>query len=185
MAAFLPLATILISLLAATATANNGYTTPPASTPPPQNGGGESKLLVRIEGLVYCQSCAHRNSWSLDGAKPLPKSKVAVTCRDAKNRVSGWRLAVADETGYFLAEFGVTKVVDFFMGDPRRACYVRLLASPDEECNELTNINFGIEGAPLRDEGKKWAGQGFDNVVYASGPLAFRPAKCAPRQYYH
>uniref|UniRef100_A0A0E0JEF4 Uncharacterized protein n=1 Tax=Oryza punctata TaxID=4537 RepID=A0A0E0JEF4_ORYPU len=88
----------------------------------------------------------------------------------------GCRRAVADEHGYFLAELGVTKVSDFYMGDPRKACYVRLRASPDFECNNPTTINYSsIEGAPLRDEGKRWADHDYDNVVYATGPLAFRP----------
>uniref|UniRef100_A0A0E0JEG2 Uncharacterized protein n=1 Tax=Oryza punctata TaxID=4537 RepID=A0A0E0JEG2_ORYPU len=193
MAAFLHLA-ILVSLLAAGATANNGYTTPsPPPPPPPQQQHTPSpptpaaqqsdKVLVRVEGQVYCQSCEHRNSWSLAGAKPLRRAEVSVTCRDAKNRAAWWRLAVADESGYFLAEFGVTKVSDFLDANPREACYVRLLSSPDCKCNSLTNINAGMVGAPLREEGKRWPGQGYDNVVYAAGPLAFRPANCPPKHY--
>ncbi|KAF0901266.1 hypothetical protein E2562_038838 [Oryza meyeriana var. granulata] len=195
MAAFLPLV-VLVSLLATGVTADNGYTTSSPPPPPPQQASYNpptpatpppaqcDKLLVRVEGMVYCQSCLHRDSWSLDGAKPLPRGKVSVTCRNAKNRVMECQKAVADESGYFLAEFGVTKVSDFFMGDPRKACYVRLLASPDIKCNEPTNINFGIEGAPLRDEGKRWHGEGYDYVVYATGPLAFRPAICMPKHHY-
>ncbi|BAD68108.1 hypothetical protein [Oryza sativa Japonica Group] len=194
MAAFLHLA-ILVSLLAAGATANNGYTTPspppppqhtpPPSPPPPAPAAHQSsdKVLVRVEGKVYCQSCEHRNSWSLDGARPLRGAEVSVTCRDAKNRAAWWRLAVADESGYFLAEFGVTRASDFLGADPRGACYARLLSSPDRKCDGLTNINAGMVGAPLRDEGKRWPGQGYDNVVYAAGPLAFRPANCPPKHY--
>uniref|UniRef100_A0A0E0JEG1 Uncharacterized protein n=1 Tax=Oryza punctata TaxID=4537 RepID=A0A0E0JEG1_ORYPU len=193
MAAFLPL-TILLSLLAAGATANNSYTTsspspppphqqytPPApATPPPAHS---DKLLVRVEGMVYCQSCEQRNTQSLEGAKPLPKAEVSVICHDAKNRIMvGCHRAVADEHGYFLAELGVTKVSDFFMGDPRNACHVRLRASLDFKCNNPTNINYsGIKGASLRDEGKRWTGQGYDNIMYAAGPLAFRPAICPPK----
>uniref|UniRef100_A0A0E0JEF7 Uncharacterized protein n=1 Tax=Oryza punctata TaxID=4537 RepID=A0A0E0JEF7_ORYPU len=190
MAAFIPLA-ILVFLLATGASANNGYTTPspppppqqqytpPApATPPPAHS---DKLLVRVEGMVYCQSCAYRNTHSLYGAMPLPKAEVSVTCHDAKNHVMECKRAIADESGYFLTELGVTKVSDFFMGDPRKACHVLLRASPDFKCNNPTNINYsGIEGAPLRDEGKRWTGQGYDNVVYAAGPLAFRPAICPP-----
>uniref|UniRef100_A0A0E0BXI9 Uncharacterized protein n=1 Tax=Oryza meridionalis TaxID=40149 RepID=A0A0E0BXI9_9ORYZ len=185
MAAFqLPLA-ILVSLLAAGATANNGYTTP---SPPPQQQytppppAHSDKLLVRVEGMVYCQGCANRNTHSLDGAVPLPKAEVSITCHDTKNRVMECKRAIADESGYFLTELGVTKVSDFFMGDPRKACHVRLHASPDFKCNNPTNINYSdIKGAPLRDEDKRWTGQGYDNVVYAAGPLAFRPAICPPK----
>ncbi|BAS70551.1 non-classical arabinogalactan protein 30 [Oryza sativa Japonica Group] len=177
MVAFLPLA-ILVSLLAAGATANNGYTTP--SPPPPP--AHSDKLLVRVEGMVYCQSCAYRNTHSLNGAMPLPKAEVSVTCHDTKNRVMECKRAIADESGYFQTELGVTKVSDFFMGDPSKACHVRLQASPDFKCNNPTNINYSdIKGAPLRDEGKRWTGQGYDNVVYAAGPLAFRPAICPPK----
>lgn len=192
MAAFIPLA-ILVSLLAAGATADDySHTpsppqapyTPSPATPAPAPTARSDKLLVRVEGLVYCQSCAHRNSWSLDGAAPLPKAKVTVTCRDAKNRVMAWRNPVADDNGYFLAEFGVASAADYYMGDPTKACFARLLASPDCKCNDLTNINYGIEGAPLRDEGKRWPGEGYDNVVYAAGPLAFKPASCVPTHHY-
>ncbi|XP_052140501.1 non-classical arabinogalactan protein 30-like [Oryza glaberrima] len=186
MAAFqLPLA-ILVSLLATGATANYGYTTPSPSPPPPQQytpPAHSDKLLVKVEGMVYCQSCAQRNTHSLEGAKPLPKAEVSVICHDANNRVMvRCRRAVANDNGYFIAELNETKVSDFYMGDPRKACYVRLRASPDFECNNPTNINYSsIEGAPLRDEGKRWADHGYYNVMYATGPLAFRPAICPPK----
>jgi hypothetical protein len=187
MAAFqLPLA-ILVSLLATGASANYGYTTPSPSPPPPPQQytppAHSDKLLVKVEGMVYCQSCAQRNTHSLEGAKPLPKAEVSVICHDAKNRAMvRCRRAVANDNGYFLAELDETKVSDFYMGDPRKACYVRLRASPDIECNNPTNINYSsIEGAPLRDEGKRWADHGYYNVMYATGPLAFRPAICPPK----
>jgi hypothetical protein len=191
MAAFHPLAVIVfVSLLAAGATANYGYTTPsppPPPPPPPQQQhtppAHSNKLLVKVEGMVYCQSCAQRNTHSLEGAKPLPKAEVSVICHDAKNRVMvRCHRAVANDNGYFLAELDETKVSDFYMGDPRKACYVRLRASPDFECNNPTNINYSsLEGAPLRDEGKRWADHDYYNVMYAAGPLAFRPAICPPK----
>uniref|UniRef100_A0A0E0FGM9 Uncharacterized protein n=1 Tax=Oryza nivara TaxID=4536 RepID=A0A0E0FGM9_ORYNI len=78
------------------------------------------------------------------------------------------------------AELGETQVSDFYMG--ARACYVRLRVSPDFKCNNPTNINYSsIEGAPLRDEGKRWADHDYYNIMYATGPLAFRPAICSPK----
>ncbi|XP_062233144.1 proline-rich protein 1-like [Phragmites australis] len=154
----------------------------PAPVPSPPAAHGDKKLVVmRVEG----QSCAHRGSQCLDGAAPLPGAKVSVTCRDRKNRVMAWRSPVADGNGYFRADFGVERARDYFMEDPREACFVRLLSSPDAKCNGITNINHGMEGAPLRDEGKRWTGQvGYENVVYAAGPLAFKPASCVPTRRY-
>ncbi|CAM0879668.1 unnamed protein product [Alopecurus aequalis] len=167
MASHLALA-ILVSLVAATAASDYG---------------GGKKLVVKVEGLVYRQSCAHRNSWNLDGATGLPGAKVTVTCRDQKNRVMAWRTAVADHNGYYLADFGEgPPAAAYYKGDPAKACYVRLLASPDRECNDLTNVNHGIEGAPIRDEGRSPPSQEYR--LYAPGPLAFRPRRCAPTRHY-
>jgi hypothetical protein len=201
MAAVLLPITILVSLLLAPgATANNGYTTPspppasqtpapaPASTsytppPPVGKGGDKQRIRLRVEGLVMCQSCAKRGWQSLDGAAQLEGAKVTVTCRDRKNRVIAWRKAAADENGYFVARFGVERLGDYYMGDPAKACFVRLLASPDAKCNGITNVNGGMVGAQLRDEGKRWT-VGYENVVYAAGPLAFKPSKCVPTRPY-
>ncbi|KQK02819.1 non-classical arabinogalactan protein 30 [Brachypodium distachyon] len=172
---------ILLSLLAL-ATANNdnaGYSNPQPQTP------NNNKLFLRIEGLILCQPCAHRNSQCLDAATPIPNAQVTVTCRDPKNRVKTSRVAKADAQGYFLAEIGVADgKQEFYEGDPSKACFVRLLSSPDKGCNDLTNVRYGIEGAELRDEGKRWVADGVENVVYAAGPLAFRPRSCAPTKQY-
>ncbi|KAL6627380.1 hypothetical protein ACP70R_031106 [Stipagrostis hirtigluma subsp. patula] len=187
MAAFLPLAGVLVvSLLAAGATANNYTHSPqPPSSPAPRPGHGDKKLVVRVEGLVYCQSCEHRGSQCLDGSAPLPGAKVIVTCRSAKNRVMAWRAPAADENGYFHAQFGVESARFYYKADPRRACFVRLLSSPDAKCNALTNVRRGMEGAPVRDEGKRWTGgDGYENVVYSAGTLAFAPSRCAPTRRY-
>ncbi|KAL6848136.1 hypothetical protein ACP4OV_022264 [Aristida adscensionis] len=161
---------------------------PATPAPAPAAHGEEYKkrnLVVRVEGLVYCQSCAHRGTQSLDGAAPLPGAKVTVTCRGRKNRVRAWRAPVADENGYFHADFGVASARDFFEKDPAKACFVRLLSSPDAKCNVVTNVHGGMQGAPLVDEGKRWTGaDGYENVVYAAGPLAFAPSSCVPTPRY-
>ncbi|TVU21707.1 hypothetical protein EJB05_31361, partial [Eragrostis curvula] len=207
MAGLLPIA-LLVSLLAAGAAAS-GYDSspppPPHSPPPPPPNSAQppkssypsppppagdkdddnKRIKLRVEGLVVCQSCAKRGSQSLDGAAPLQGAKVIVTCRDQKNRVMAWRKAAADENGYFLAKFGVEHLCDYYKSDPLKACFVRLLSSPDPKCNGVTNINGGLVGAPLRDEGKKWTGgEGYQNVAYSVGPLAFKPNKCVPTRPY-
>ncbi|BAS70548.1 Os01g0163812 [Oryza sativa Japonica Group] len=182
MAAFHPLAILVfVSLLAAGATANYGYTTPSPSPPPlpPQvYPAGPQRQAAGEGGEAAC-----KGTHSFEGAKPLPKAEVSVICHDAKNRVMvRCRRTVTDENGYFRAELDETKVSDFYMGDPRKACYVRLRTSLDFECNNPTNINnSSIQGAPLRDEGKRWADHDYYNVMYAAGLLAFRPAICPPK----
>ncbi|XP_066308360.1 non-classical arabinogalactan protein 30-like [Miscanthus floridulus] len=215
MAAFLPIAVLLSLLVTGAMAGGYGSQTPSPSTPAPYtptpatppptptpapytpqpatpkpapaaHGYDDKKLLVvRVEGLVVCQSCAKRGSQSLDGAAPLPGANVTVTCRDRKNRVMAYRRRVADSNGYFHAEFSVQRADGYLDKDPCGACFVRLLSSPDPKCNIVTNIHGGLEGAPLRDEGKQWTdGRGFKNVVFAAGPLAFRPRECAPTHHY-
>jgi len=199
MAAFLPVV-VLLSLLATGATAGGYYgsqttsspsapsaPTPPTPAPAAHGYDDDKKLLVvvHVEGVVLCQSCEKKGSQSLDGATPLPRANVTVTCRDRKNCVMAYRQRAADDNGYFHAEFGVQRADYYLDKDPLEACFVRLLSSPDAKCNVVTDINGGMLGAPVRGEGKQWTDhRGFKNVVYAAGPLAFTPEKCEPTHHY-
>ncbi|OAY64495.1 Non-classical arabinogalactan protein 30, partial [Ananas comosus] len=145
-------------------------------------------VVVVVEGVVYCQNCSFRGTWSLESAATVAAARVGVTCLGRKNQVPPLfhflinsskviirRTASTDAAGFYAAG-------DFYKGDPARACYVRLLASPEAACDDPTNINYGFKGAALKDEGKRATAGLHDIMIYSAGPLAFQPASCASMQ---
>ncbi|KAL4189646.1 hypothetical protein AMTRI_Chr08g166380 [Amborella trichopoda] len=133
--------------------------------------------VVVVEGMVYCQSCELKGTHSLAEAKPIAGAKVGVACKDEKGRVKWYQAHKTDSYGYFYAS-----VIGFAPSmDALSSCTAYLLSSPDPECNLLTNINGGFEGSPLRYKGNLKAGK---VLLYATGPLAFRPARCHPLSHY-
>ncbi|MQL69232.1 hypothetical protein Taro_001486 [Colocasia esculenta] len=132
-------------------------------------------------GVVYCQSCERVGTWSLTGAKPLPSAKVSVSCIDNKNRVRFYESFQTDGNGYFYAPLqGLDLKGSPAALQPLRACKVRLVSSADPKCNLLTNVNYGIAGAPLREANET----SYEVVLYSAGPLAFRPAYCPLKPHY-
>ncbi|KAK1270858.1 hypothetical protein QJS04_geneDACA006010 [Acorus gramineus] len=147
----------------------------------PQPSSSSSSPAIVIEGMVYCQSCARAGSWSLTDSKNITSAKVGVACKDPKNRVRYYKSFQTDSNGYFYAEL---KGLDAALKDNAlRACTVHLLSSADPHCNVPTNVNYGIYGAPLRDEQKRLYGKYYEAVIYAAGPFAFRPKVCVPKVY--
>lgn len=138
----------------------------------------EKHVDVVVEGTVFCQSCQHHGSWSLNGAKPISKATISVICKDHRKRVSFYKAFETDSHGYFYAKLEGFKMANPFLDHPLHSCRVKLVSSPREDCNFLTNVNYGLNGAPLRYEGKGLAGSTYAAIVYAAGPLAFRPAHC-------
>ncbi|MQM20879.1 hypothetical protein Taro_053910 [Colocasia esculenta] len=136
---------------------------------------------VAVQGVVYCQSCERVGTWSLTGAKPLPSAKVSVSCIDNKNRVRFYESFQTDGNGYFYALLqGLELKGSPAALQPLRACKVRLVSSADPKCNLLTNVNYGIAGAPLREANET----SYEVVLYSAGPLAFRPAYCPLKPHY-
>ncbi|RWR78920.1 Pollen Ole e 1 allergen/extensin [Cinnamomum micranthum f. kanehirae] len=138
----------------------------------------ESEVEVVVEGMVYCQSCNRTGSWSLTGAEPIPSAKIGIVCKDYKGRVSFYKDFITNENGYFYAELKGFRMKHYYLDHPIQSCTVHLVYSPKPECNLLTNLNNGIDGSPLRYEKKKLSGENYQAVVYAAGPLAFRPSYC-------
>ncbi|KAF5181075.1 Pollen ole e 1 allergen and extensin family protein [Thalictrum thalictroides] len=136
------------------------------------------KVDVVVEGMVYCQSCKYYGTWSLTDAKPIPSAKVSVTCKNHKNILTFYKIFVTDEGGYFYAPLDGYKREGFVLDHPLHSCEVRLVASPLPACNSPTNINYGLNGASLRYENKRISGSNYEAVIYAAGPLAFRPGYC-------
>ncbi|XP_042404453.1 non-classical arabinogalactan protein 30-like [Zingiber officinale] len=138
------------------------------------------KVIVAMEGLVSCQGCGSVGTWDLSGARPLPGARLVVTCRDHRGRVVLYRAAKADKNGYVFAELFTTTMRGGYF-DPAEACGARLLESPDQRCSAATDVNGGLQGAPLRFQNTTVPGQYADIDVYAAGPLAFRPPHCPPK----
>ncbi|KAF4380110.1 hypothetical protein CsatB_010010 [Cannabis sativa] len=141
----------------------------------------EKEVSVVVEGVVYCQSCDQFGSWSLTGAKPIPSAKVSVVCKNYRGQVSYYKSFEADNEGYFYAQLDGFQMSHDLLDHPLQSCKVKLVSSPDEKCNLLSNINYGMYGAPLRFEDKVLrGGKHYEAVIYAAGPLAFRPNDCPP-----
>ncbi|KAB2596332.1 proline-rich protein 1 [Pyrus ussuriensis x Pyrus communis] len=138
----------------------------------------EQTEKVVVEGVVYCQSCDRYGTSSLAGAEPIPSAKISVICKNHKGQVSFYKSFVADVKGYFYAQLEGFKVGQHLLDHPLHGCKVKLVSSPLAKCSELTNVNYGLYGAPLRYEDKRLWGRNYEAVVYAAGPLAFRPSYC-------
>ncbi|XP_051143557.1 non-classical arabinogalactan protein 30 [Andrographis paniculata] len=164
--------TLLIPLLLLLLNPTTATSTPPKAAVPP--------VVPVVEGIVYCQKCLTYGTWSLTAAEPIASATVGVICKDHRRRVSYYKACKTDDNGYFWAELKGFKMHNYFLDHPLHSCSVRLVSSPLKTCNVLTNINYGLNGAPLRYEDKKIMEKNYEAVVYAAGPLAFRPAVCVP-----
>ncbi|KAL5974970.1 hypothetical protein ACLOJK_031646 [Asimina triloba] len=139
------------------------------------SGEAEKKLLESaVEGVIYCQSCAHVGTSSLIDAKPMRSAKVGVACKDYRGRVSFYKSFETDPNGYFYAPLDGHKTEHVFLDHPLQSCTVHLLSSTETSCNVPSNLNSGLVGSPLRYEKKRL----FREELYAAGPLAFRPSNC-------
>ncbi|KAL4308508.1 hypothetical protein GQ457_01G026630 [Hibiscus cannabinus] len=151
-----------------------------AYEPAPQ----EKKTEVVVEGMVYCQSCDNYGSWSLSKAEPIASAKVSVVCKNQRGQVSFYKAFETDPKGYFFAELQGYEMSHSLLDHPLQSCVVKLVGSPLESCNVMSNVNYGLYGSPLRYESKRLYRKDSDVVIYAAGPLAFRPANCpAPTHY--
>ncbi|KAM7494767.1 hypothetical protein LguiB_029376 [Lonicera macranthoides] len=136
-------------------------------------------INIVVEGMVYCQSCIYNGTHSLTDAKPIPASEVSVTCKDHENKTSFYNVFESDTGGYFYAQLEGFKMSHYFLDHPLHSCKVKLVSSPLTDCNVATNVNYGLDGAALRYENKKLWGKNYAAIIYAAGPLAFRPAHCS------
>ncbi|GMI80895.1 proline-rich protein-like 1 [Hibiscus trionum] len=144
----------------------------------------EKKTEVVVEGMVYCQSCDNYGSWSLSKAEPVASAKVSVVCKNQRGQVSFYKAFETDPKGFFFAELQGYEMSHSLLDHPLQSCVVKLIGSPLESCNVMSNVNYGLYGSPLRYESKRLYRKDYDVVIYAAGPLAFRPANCpAPTHY--
>ncbi|KAG2310156.1 hypothetical protein Bca52824_021713 [Brassica carinata] len=141
--------TVLAILIAATTLANSYSPPPPPTTVYP----AAKTVEAAVEGMVYCQSCD-------------------------KQHVSFYKVFQTDSYGHFYGELKGLKMTPHFLDHPLHACRAKLVSSPREDCNLFSNINNALDGASLRYEEKRLKWTNYEAVVYAAGPLAFRPDHC-------
>lgn len=138
----------------------------------------DKKVVVVVEGVVYCQACERQGSWSLSGAHTIGGATVSVVCKNHKDRAIYYKVFKADANGYFYAPLEGFKMGHYILDHPLHSCKVKLVASPLESCSLLSNVNYGLYGAPLRFENKVLHDKNYEAVVYSAGPVAFRRNQC-------
>ncbi|CAK9135818.1 unnamed protein product [Ilex paraguariensis] len=116
--------------------------------------------------MVYCQSCDHLETWSLAGAEPIPAAKISVVCKDHKNQVSYYKAFETNTHGYFYAQLQGFKMSHSLLDHPLQSCHVKLVSSPLANCNLLSNVNYGLNGSPLRYEDKRLYGKSFEAIQF-------------------
>lgn len=119
--------------------------------------------------------------WFIASTTPIKSARVGVSCKDDKGRVSFYNSFTRDTYGHFYAPLRALKMKHDYSDHPLQACTVHLLSSPHPQCNLLSNVNSGIDGSPLRYEKKRLSSENYEVVLYAAGPLAFRPSNCPPK----
>eukprot|EP00249_Psilotum_nudum_P002084 c14921_g1_i1 orf=220-744(-) len=123
----------------------------------------ETPSTLKVEGVVYCESCNGRNRYPLAGAEPLPGASVGVTCKDSFGYNTAYGLGTTDSNGYFLL------YVQNLQLQPD-LCKAYLITSSNVSCNVLTDLNNGTTGAYLLMENRLP-----DSCIYSVGPFAFAP----------
>ncbi|KAG9441859.1 hypothetical protein H6P81_017713 [Aristolochia fimbriata] len=132
--------------------------------------GGQPRV-IHVGGKVLCQDCTQGwNEWAHEGS-PIKGCKVAVTCRDERKRVVYYGSDETDEEGEY--DIAIDKHVN---GKELNAagCSLRLVSSPDPQCNILTDFAGGKSGVKLRRPSYVYR----DEVRYALKPLFFTSPMC-------
>ncbi|KAE8712019.1 sorting and assembly machinery component 50-like protein B-like [Hibiscus syriacus] len=128
--------------------------------------------------MVYCQSSDSYGSVSLSKAEPIASAKVSAVCKNQRGQVNFYKAFETDPKDYFFAEFQGYEMSHSLLDHPLQSCVVNLVGSPLVSCNVISNVNNSLLGSPLRYQSKRLHRKDYDVVIYAAGPLAFRPPHC-------
>ncbi|XP_058739132.1 non-classical arabinogalactan protein 30-like [Vicia villosa] len=102
--------------------------------------------VIHVGGKVMCQDCSQGwNEW-VKGDKPIKGAKVSLTCWDKRNRAVYYTSDTTDVLGLY--DMTVDKYVNGKELDVK-GCYLRLVSSPDDVCNILTDFGGGKSGFKL------------------------------------
>ncbi|XP_066387439.1 uncharacterized protein [Miscanthus floridulus] len=98
-----------------------------------------------VTGKVQCQDCTKNWNAYAYNAKPIPGSKVSITCRDTNNRVVHHSSDYTDGQGVFNIEVP-RKAKNNDRDIEASRCLVRLASSGDAACAVFTDFNRGKTG---------------------------------------
>ncbi|CAN1134883.1 hypothetical protein LINPERHAP2_LOCUS8534 [Linum perenne] len=153
-------ATTILVLLAVTSAADAWEEEAPT--------GGE---LIRISGKVLCQDCQKSYSDWVNGERPIKGSKVSLTCMDDRKRVMYYDSDLTDERGQY--EMVVSKYINGKRLN-NKLCWVRLVSSPDSNCNVVTDFAGGKSGVKLGQPAFVYRGL----TKYELGSFFFTHPRC-------
>ncbi|CAN0926238.1 hypothetical protein LINGRAHAP2_LOCUS35229 [Linum grandiflorum] len=127
--------------------------------------------LIHISGKVLCQDCQKSYSDWVNGERPIKGSKVSVTCMDNRKRVMYYDSDVTDDSGHY--ELVVNKYINGKLLN-NKLCWVRLVSSPDSNCNVMTDFAGGKSGVKLGQPTYFYRG----STKYDVGSFYFTHPRC-------
>ncbi|KAK7337153.1 hypothetical protein VNO77_17714 [Canavalia gladiata] len=127
--------------------------------------------VIHVCGKVLCQDCTQGwNEW-VNGGKPIKGVKVSITCMDMRSRIVYYTSDTTDELGQY--DMTVKKYVYGKELDTKR-CSVRLVSSPHNVCNILTDFGGGKSGVKLN-----YATSVYRNLIkYVLNPFYYTTPMC-------
>ncbi|CAK7350575.1 unnamed protein product [Dovyalis caffra] len=153
------------------------HSPPPVPAPPPKSSHPHPpmhpfpRMLVAVQGVVFCKSCNYSGVDTLLGAKPVLGATVKLQCNNTKypQEVK----ATTDKNGYFLV-----KAPGTITNYGAHKCKVWLVSAPNTACSKITDLHGGLTGAMLRPEKKPYVDEKkHEFALFSVGPFAFEP-KC-------
>ncbi|CAL1398328.1 unnamed protein product [Linum trigynum] len=127
--------------------------------------------LIHVSGKVLCQNCQMSYKDWISGERPIKGSTVSLTCMDDRKRVHHYDSDVTDERGEY--EMVVSKYVNGKRLNEKQ-CLVRLVSSPDSDCNVLTDFAGGKSGVKLSQPTSVYRG----TTKYDVGSFYYTHPRC-------
>ncbi|CAL1373036.1 unnamed protein product [Linum trigynum] len=127
--------------------------------------------LIHVSGKVLCQDCQKSYKDWISGERPIKGSTVSLTCMDDRKRVHHYDSDLTDERGEY--EMVVSKYVNGKRLNEKQ-CWVRLVSSPDSDCNVLTDFAGGKSGVRLSQPTSAYRG----TTKYDVGSFYYTHPRC-------
>ncbi|XP_030534299.1 proline-rich protein 3 [Rhodamnia argentea] len=131
----------------------------------------EDSKVIHVGGRVLCQDCTKGYDEWVKGGSPIKGAKVSLTCMDQRHRVIFYGSDDADGAGQF------NMVVNRHINGKRldgKLCSVRLVSSPDPDCNVATDFASGRRGVKLSRPTSVYR----EVIKYSVGPLYYTSPMC-------